>query len=39
MTAPGPVEPAGADQRLRIRGIRARGLDLALARPVETAAG
>jgi mandelate racemase len=39
MTAPGPVEPAGADQRLRIRGIRVRGLDLALARPVETAAG
>jgi mandelate racemase len=39
MSAPAPDEPAQADQRLRIRGVRARGLDLALARPVETAAG
>jgi mandelate racemase len=40
MTAAGRDHPAIAtDQQLRIRGIRARGLDLALARPVETAAG
>ena len=38
--APGRDHPAaGAGHQLRIRGVRARGLDLALARPVETAAG